>query len=142
MSVYIDTSALIAALVREPMSAAVRRWLVDRPAGDVFVSDWTDPEVASALSVKVRTGALTVDQRAAAASAWQRMRNAYLHVLAIEAEHFVAAARIADRHDLGIRAGDALHLAVAASAGFRLVTPDKSMAAAAPLLGVPLEAFD
>ncbi|WP_294337729.1 type II toxin-antitoxin system VapC family toxin [uncultured Sphingomonas sp.] len=127
MSVYVDTSAVIAALVREPMTSAVRRWLFAQPAGEVFISDWTGPEVASALSVKVRVGALTIDQRAAAASTWQRLRNAHLHTLAVEADHFVSAARIADRHDLGIRAGDALHLAIAA---------------AAPLLGVPLEPLD
>ncbi|WP_363284329.1 PIN domain-containing protein [uncultured Sphingomonas sp.] len=65
-----------------------------------------------------------------------------MHTLAVEADHFVSAARIADRRDLGIRAGDALHLAIAAAAGFRLVTLDRTMAAAAPLLGVPLEPLD
>jgi predicted nucleic acid-binding protein len=45
-----------------------------------------------------------------------------------------------DRHDLGLRAADALHLALAADRGLRLVTLDARLRAAALALGVPAEA--
>ena len=49
---------------------------------------------------------------------------------------FRVAARIADQHKLGLRAGDALHLAIAADHGATIATLDKRLADAALALGV------
>jgi uncharacterized protein len=54
-------------------------------------------------------------------------------------EHFEQAARIADRYDLGLRGGDALHLAIARDAGCRVATFDKRMSDAALQFGIPIE---
>ena len=54
------------------------------------------------------------------------------------ADAFDLAASYAARHDLALRAGDALHLAVASAHGLTLVTLDERMAKAAPELGVPV----
>ncbi|MES2444380.1 MAG: PIN domain-containing protein [Pseudomonadota bacterium] len=80
-----------------------------------------------------------MDRRAAALAAWSRLRAESLLTLAVLDEHFEAAAHIASRRTLGIRSGDALHLAIAAEGGHRLVTFDRAMAAAAPHIGVPVE---
>lgn len=142
MSCYLDTSALVATLVTEKHTDRVMAWFIRQPIGTLFISEWTIPEVASALSLKLRTGQLTIDQRAAALSTWSRLRGATLHTLGIASEHFEAAAGFANQYQLGVRGGDALHLAVAATSGFRLVTLDATMARAAPLLGVPVEPLD
>ena len=47
-----------------------------------------------------------------------------------------AAARLADQHATGLRAGDSLHLAVASRRGARMRTLDRRLAAAAEALGV------
>jgi len=60
-----------------------------------------------------------------------------LTVLPIASRHFRAAAQFTDQHTLGLRAGDALHLARAADAGANLQTLDRKLAEAGPLLGVP-----
>ncbi len=53
---------------------------------------------------------------------------------------FVAAARLMEQFDLGLRAGDALHVAIAQQAGAaRLVTLDKVFARAATQVGLPCE---
>ena len=44
-----------------------------------------------------------------------------------------------DQHALGLRAGDALHLAVASVKGETLHTLDERLAEAGPVLGVPTE---
>lgn len=142
MTHYIDTSALVAVLVTEPHTPRVMAWLEKQPAGIAFISDWTHTEVASALSLKLRTAALTLDQRAAALAAWNRLHVASLQTLAVTPAHFEAAAHFAGQHQLGLRAGDALHLAIAASTGFRIVTLDRAMAEAAPLLGIPVEPLE
>jgi predicted nucleic acid-binding protein len=53
--------------------------------------------------------------------------------------HFRVAATIADRHELGLRAADALHLAICADYGAKLATLDERLAKAAPLVGVAAE---
>jgi uncharacterized protein len=139
---YLDTSAVVSALVREPeQSGRVRAWLRDQEPGTLAVSQWVVTEVASALSLKVRTGALTLADRADALAAWQDARESSFTTLPVEANSFGRAAEIAGRHELGVRAGDALHLAVAREAGAALVTLDERMARAAPELGVAVAAI-
>lgn len=89
----------------------------------------------------VSTGALTLDRRAAALAAWNQLRGDSLLTLAIIDDHFEIAARFADQHELDLRAGDALHLAIAAGGGHHLVTLDLRLADAAPRLGIPVEAI-
>lgn len=137
---YIDTSALVAALARESGSERIWNWLASQAEGEVAISPWVVSELSSALSIKIRSGALTVEQRAQIFANWHQLLEDGLLTLPINAAHFEAAARFADRHELGLRAADALHLAVAADAGCTLVTLDQIMAAAAPHVGVPVEA--
>jgi len=58
-------------------------------------------------------------------------------VLPVTGSQFRAAARFADQHALGLRAGDALHLAVASEHGATVHTLDQRLADAGPVLGVP-----
>lgn len=139
MSFYIDTSALVAVLTREPATPAVNDWLRAQVPGSIFVSDWTHTEVSSALSIKLRSGEIALGARAEALAAFADLTNSSLPTLAVADEHFEVAARFAAQHELNLRAGDALHLAVASDGGFTLVTLDQRMADAALQLGVPVE---
>ncbi len=141
MSFYIDTSALVAVLTREPATPGVNAWLRGQEPGTIFISDWTHTEVSSALSVKLRSGDITLEARAEALAAFAILTNTSLPTLAVAEDHFEAAARFAAQHELNLRAGDALHLAIASDGGFALVTLDQRMADAALQLGVPVEAL-
>lgn len=142
MSIYLDSSVIVALLVEEVSTSQLLDWLPQQQTGSLFVSEWTAPEVSSALSLKVRSKQISADRQVAAIAAWGKLRDMSFQTLAVLPEHFETAASFADRYDLGVRAGDALHLAIASAAGFSLMTLDKTMAAAAPLLGVPLEPLD
>ena len=50
---------------------------------------------------------------------------------------FRMAAKFLDQHTLGLRAGDALHLATASEHGATVHTLDRRLAEAGPVLGVP-----
>lgn len=141
MSLYLDTSAVVSLLASEPASARLVSWLRANEAAGLAISPWVATEVASALSLKIRTGELTLEQRAEAMAGWQQMREGSLAVLPIDENAFEAAARFAERHDLSLRAGNALHLAIASSAGCTLVTLDERLAKAAPEVGVPVAAM-
>ena len=114
-------------------------WLTQQGTSDLTISDWVITEFASALSVKVRMGRLSVANRAKAASLFTRLQGDSIAVMPITRDHFLAAARFANQSGLGLRAGDALHVAVAAELGATLCTMDKRVAEAAVVLGVSAE---
>lgn len=49
---YLDTSVIVAALTSEPHSERVIAWMAERPEGSLYVSEWCDTEVSSALALK------------------------------------------------------------------------------------------
>lgn len=57
-------------------------------------------------------------------------------MLGVTGSQFRAAAKFADQHMLGLRPGDALHLAIASEHGAKVHTIDQRLAEAGPALGV------
>jgi uncharacterized protein len=64
---------------------------------------------------------------------------AVMPILPVERLHLRTAAGFAEHHALGLRAADALHLAVVAAHGMTLCTRDRKLADAATDLGIPVE---
>jgi predicted nucleic acid-binding protein len=106
---------------------------------ELAISDWVVTEFSSALSIKLRMKHLSVEQRASAVGMFTNLRARSLAFAPVTREHFQAAARFADHYELGLRAGDALHVAVASELGATLCTLDKRLAEAAVALGVSAE---
>jgi uncharacterized protein len=135
---YVDTSIIVSALTKEADTALSQTWLARQETSELTISDWTVTEFASALSMKLRTGGLGADHRAAVLSTFTRLCAESLRTLPVAREDFRAAARFADQSELNLRAGDALHLAICANHGASLCTLDRRLAEAAPRLGVPV----
>ena len=136
MRYYLDTSLLVSSLCGEVASKRAQAWLDKRAADELLISAWVVAEFSSALSIKLRTGEITRDGREKITSLFARScRETFIEV-AIGREHFQTAATFAEKHELGLRAGDALHLAIAGAEGATLVTLDRKLAAAGVALGV------
>ena len=88
------------------------------------------------MAIKLRTGQITLAHRAAALAMFHKLIVESLTVLAVTSAHFRTAAKLVDHYTLGLRAGDALHLATATKHGATLHTLDRTIAKAGPLLGV------
>jgi uncharacterized protein len=133
---YLDTSAVVAALTPEPASDRVQKWISKQAPGALAVSEWGRVEFSSALAIKVRSEAIDLEQRAAALSAYARFCEESFVILATGDRHMQAAAFIVDQVTLGLRGGDALHLAVCAEHGATLCTLDRKLFEAGAALGV------
>lgn len=133
---YVDTSVLIAAFTPEARTAAVQEWLAAQSPEELNVSEWTLTEFSSALSIKVRTGQLSALQRADVLGDFTALTETSFTVWPVSQQDFRVATRMANQHDTGLRAGDGLHLAVAAAHGAHLVSLDKTLIDAAVAFGV------
>jgi predicted nucleic acid-binding protein len=109
--VYVDTSVWIALLAREAPAPAVAHWLVQAP--QLCCADWTQLELASAIGIKYRRGDLSVSAAQAICEVFASMTIYQVHQAAVTAPDIEHACRLCLDMDRGLRAGDALHLAVA-----------------------------
>jgi hypothetical protein len=135
LSIYVDTSVLVSALTNEPRTSDAQSWLRSQPPGGLMTSDWTLTEFSSAIALKLRTGVIGAATRAAALAACKRLIAQSFELATIPPTAFGAAARFCDHHSSGLRAGDALHLAIAFEHGATLCTFDQRMASGGLAVG-------
>lgn len=137
MKCYLDTSLIVSLLVEETVSDRARAWVVEqRSSAEFLISWWIETEVASALAKKVREAQIGIADRDHALDAFRMLIVASAETVSVVREHFKTAERLCLNAAAGLRAADALHLAVAASNDAALCTMDKRLADAGPLLGL------
>lgn len=133
---YLDTSLLVAAYTHETGTERALAFLENRERERLAISGWVVSEFSAALSMKIRTGEIDEAYRAEASALFAQAAAESLEMISVTTTHFKAAAKFVEQHELGLRAADALHLAVAGDAGATICTLDKRLANAGKSLGV------
>jgi predicted nucleic acid-binding protein len=136
---YFDTSFLIPLVVPESTSAEVHRFVRTQAAFGLATSHWTRVESSSVLAREVRmkhyvaSAALKVDGDLEAL-----IRQSFL-VLTVASDDLDSAKLLLQKYETGLRAGDALHLAIAKSKNAQAIySLDDKMIRAGKLLGLPV----
>lgn len=139
--IYLDTSVLVALLANEERAPLIRDWYASNDTGLFATSDWSVTEFSSALGLKVRTSQLTPTQSDAVHGMFESFVQGGVRRLAVSRHAFQhGASLIRSMH--GLRAGDALHLAVALEAqALQFATLDKLLAAKASQAGLQAITF-
>jgi uncharacterized protein len=135
--IYLDTSVLGAVVFREPNAALVFRQVKAARSRGLVISAWTLTEMASVGAIKERTGTIDRATRQKALATFRRFASSNLALVEIEPADFRSAAVLIEGPAV-LRAGDALHLALAKRLCADLATLDRRLADAAPTCGVPL----
>ena len=138
MSLYLDASAMLPILVKEPTSAAVDAFM-STIQQELWVSDFAAAEVASALSRLVRSGRLQASDGAVCLSDFDVWRAAMTKPAEMHAVDVRVAGSYVRQLDLALRVPDALHLAITRRLDLVLVTLDRRLVAAAKELGIAVE---
>lgn len=139
--VYVDTSVIVALLTVETRTQDVTAWyagLRDTPT----CSDWLLTEFYSALSIKLRTGQINNANAKRVGKEFELLAVGGLRVVPVSRDAFGRAAEMVRAHDHSLRAGDALHLAVALQLGAsHMATLDRMLAENAKRNGMKLIKF-
>ena len=138
---YFDTSFLAPLILPEATSEPIADFFDALPQDDLAVSHWTRVEFASLLAREVRMGGLDPASAHEAGSRFEAMIHESFIVILPNSDDFDLARDCLNRFETGLRAGDALHLAIAWNRGSEgIYSLDKRMIAAGKALGLPTTA--
>ena len=122
----------------EESSDAVEAFLRDGE-DELATSQWTRVELASLVSRRVRMGEFDEVQAEAIRKTFEQLLVQSFVLLVPGVADFVTATQFLVPADMGLRAGDALHLAIATNHGAkRVYTLDRGLLKAGEQLKVPL----
>jgi uncharacterized protein len=137
---YADTCLLLSLIYRDPGSEAALAWLEQVGTGEILISHWALTEFVSAAGIMARRGHIDARLHREGLAHCRRFVAARLQVETPISADFERAAVWLEDHASGLRAGDALHLSIAARVGAVLCSADKTLLAAAADLGLAIEA--
>jgi predicted nucleic acid-binding protein len=135
---YVDTSVLVAYLVPETYSALAIQVMCEIHRKPLAISVWTETEFFSALGIKLRTQQLNEDDAQRVQERYQLLKSMFVW-LPVTDKDYHTATHFIKHWQTGLRAGDALHLAIAANHNSLLLSLDERLVKAANTLNIPAE---
>lgn len=142
MNVYLDTSVMVALIVRERGWETTTGWLAQH-AASLFWSSFGWGELTDTVARRVRRDMLSPHAGAATLQVARASFARWTQIATIDDDVRGATAAIASDLSRTLKLPDAIHIAIARRVGATLVTHDRAQATAARALGIdtvnPLE---
>jgi predicted nucleic acid-binding protein len=139
--IYLDTSFIAPLVITEDNSAAVEAMILKVKPGELATSLWTQIEFGSLVARKLRMGDLSAAEAEAIRHEFRKILDESFRLLVPAAADFAAATRFLEMPKTGLRAGDAFHLAIAASHGAKKIwSLDQGFIKAGKQLKLPVSA--
>jgi hypothetical protein len=139
----VDTCLLVSLFHNDSGYPAAEAWLTQVKDRDLWISHWVLLEFASATALRQRRGELDTSRIEAFQEALEHFRNERLGMVEPRGDDFLLArAWVQKLSKSGLRAADALHLAVAHRHGLTLVSADRTLVTAAQRLQTRAELVD
>jgi uncharacterized protein len=136
---YFDTSFLAPLVLPESTSDKIAAFVRRLPVEELTVSHWTRVEFSSLIARDIRMSVLDAAAGARADARFEAMVDASFAVLLPNADDFGLAKRYLGKFNTGLRAGDALHLAIAGNRqAAAIYSLDKGLLMAGRLLDLPV----
>jgi predicted nucleic acid-binding protein len=136
---YFDTSFLAPLIFPEATSDEIAAFIVRLRTEDFAVSHWTRVDFSSLIAREVRVGGLDVQAARRADARFEAMVDESFSVLLPNADDFGLAKRYLGQFETGLRAGDALHLAVAKNHRASVIySLDRTLLKAGKILDLPV----
>ncbi|MGH8508853.1 MAG: type II toxin-antitoxin system VapC family toxin, partial [Gammaproteobacteria bacterium] len=134
-----DTSFLPPLVLEEKSSRKIEAYVTTLPAGDLYLSHWTRLEFSSLVAREVRMHGLTPEEGQAVLLQFDQLVEESYRVLLPTALDYELAGDFIKLFATGLRAGDALHLAIARNHGAtKILTLDEGMLKAGKQLKLPV----
>ncbi|MCC7045998.1 MAG: type II toxin-antitoxin system VapC family toxin [Alphaproteobacteria bacterium] len=139
--VYLDTSILVPYFLTEPTSARVEDLLRRQVSGQLATSHLARLEFTAVLARQARMGRIDAAAIGRGEATFDAIVDGSMTMLGPELADYDLARTYLRRHETGLRAPDALHLAIAANQhATAIYTLDAGMLKAGRLLGLPVRA--
>ena len=134
---YFDTSFLAPLILEESTSAKIEAFFARLPVGELYISHWTRIEFSSLIAREVRMGGLAESDALLVIAQFDELVADSFQVLAPGVADYELAKAYIQHFATKLRAGDALHLAIAHNNGAKtFYTLDEGLLNAARLLKV------
>lgn len=137
MKAYLDTSLVVSAFTNEVATVRAREWLRRHQDGTFIASWWVRTEIVASVSAKLTGSVWDSSGAPKLIQAIDEFFDESVVVVGVGQEDFEKGASFSAKAP-GLRAGDALHLAVASAHGATVATLDKGMVASARRLSLPV----
>lgn len=136
---YFDTSFLVPLILPEETSDRIADFVRGLAVDKLMISHWARVEFSSLLARDVRTGVLEAQAAAEGDAQFENMARESFVVALPNADDFTLAKAFLGDHESGLRAGDALHLAIASNRRAEAIySLDRTMIRAGRTLGLPV----
>lgn len=134
---HFDTSFLAPLILEEATSTRIEAFFARLPVGELYVSHWTRVEFTSLVAREVRMGGLAETDALRAVAQFDELVTESFQVVAPGVADYELAKAYIVHFATKLRAGDALHLAIAHNNGAKtFYTLDEELLNAARLMKI------